>query len=257
MVTTLRAVRICFFCYNQDVPVISPRTVEAKYLIYMHTAPNGKSYIGQTCNLHRRNIVHKNTDGCRAFSNAIKKYGWDNLTHTILAEGLTLEEANALEVALISQHNTISPNGYNLKSGGRNGEPSKESIELAASKRRGRKLTEAQRTRLSELGKGMSPERMKKLQEGAEAARERIKGKPHFNLGRKHDEQHKQKTSQATKERWADPQYRAKVIASKTGTTRSPETKAKQAAAARARWERHRIEKEAAQGDLPPSKLSA
>ena len=220
--------------------------MEKTYLIYKHTAPNGKAYIGQTCNLHRRNIMHRNTSGCRAFAAAIKKYGWDSFVHEILAEGLTLEEANALEVEMIVQHNTISPNGYNLKSGGENGVPSPESIERAASKRRGRKLTEAHRARLSELGKAMTPERMEKLQQGASAARERMKGKPHFNLGRKHGEQHRMKTSESSKARWADPEYREKVIASRTGKKRSKETREKQAEAARARWERHRKEKEAA-----------
>lgn len=59
------------------------------YLIYMHTSPSGKSYIGQTNNLHRRDIVHKNTNGCRRFALAIKKYGLDNFTHKVLIDNLT------------------------------------------------------------------------------------------------------------------------------------------------------------------------
>lgn len=216
--------------------------MDKNFLIYKHTAPNGKAYIGQTNNLHRRDIVHRNTNGCRAFANAIKKYGWEAFAHEVLADGLTLDEANALEVAFIAKHNTMSPNGYNLKSGGKNGIPSPESIELAASKRRGRKLPATHRERLSELGKAMSPERMQKLQEGARAARERMKGKPHFNLGRKHDEQHREKTSLASRESWANPEYRKKVIASRTGKTKSAETKAKQSEAARLRWEKRRAE---------------
>jgi len=216
--------------------------MDRNFLIYKHTAPNGKAYIGQTNNLHRRNVVHRNTGGCRAFASAIKKYGWEAFSHEVLAEGLTLDEANALEVELIARHNTMSPNGYNLKSGGKNGVPSPESIELSAAKRRGRKLSATQRERLSELGKAMPPERMKKLQEGAEAARERMKGRPHFNLGRKHGEQHRERTSQASRESWANREYREKVIASRTGKTRSAETKAKQSEAARLRWEKRRAE---------------
>ena len=91
------------------------------YLIYKHTSPSGNSYIGQTKNLKKREYAHKtNNNSCTAFSNAIKKYGWDNLTHEILIEGLSLEEANYWEEYYIREHNTLIPNGYNLTTGGLN-----------------------------------------------------------------------------------------------------------------------------------------
>jgi group I intron endonuclease len=90
------------------------------FLIYKHTAPNGKSYIGQTNDYVARCYKHQLTDGCPAFYSAIKKYGWDNFTHEILIDGLTLAEANEFEELMISEFNTISPNGYNIKNGGCN-----------------------------------------------------------------------------------------------------------------------------------------
>jgi group I intron endonuclease len=241
----------------------------------MHTAPNGKSYIGQTCDLERRNAVHKSSNGCRAFANAIKKYGWDSFTHSVLAEGLSLEEANSQEAALIQKYGTLSPGGYNLKTGGKNGgRPSDESIRKSADARRGKPLPEAQRKRLSELGKAMPRDRIEKMVIAAKAARERNAGVPHFNLGRKHGDEHRRKTSEASIARWQDDAYRRMVIESRTGKKRSEDTKRKQSEAAKRRWEERRkigdckedplvtikraesiretwrIKKEAAQGDL-------
>jgi predicted GIY-YIG superfamily endonuclease len=46
-----------------------------KYLIYKHTSPSSKSYIGQTKQYKRRCYEHQYYNGCIAFKNAIKKYG--------------------------------------------------------------------------------------------------------------------------------------------------------------------------------------
>ncbi len=94
------------------------------YLIYCHTSPTGKKYIGQTNNYNRRCSEHKTTKRCPAFHNAIIKYGWDNFKHEILVDGLTIEEANILEEFYIKKYNTLAPNGYNLQTGGFNSKPS-------------------------------------------------------------------------------------------------------------------------------------
>jgi group I intron endonuclease len=90
------------------------------YVIYKHTSPSGKSYIGQTKDYDRRCWQHQTTDGCRALANARLKYGWDNFTHEILMENLSLDDANHWEPALILENNTLAPNGYNLMTGGCN-----------------------------------------------------------------------------------------------------------------------------------------
>ena len=89
------------------------------YIIYKHTSPSGKSYIGQTKNLATRNSAHRSlSSGSTAFVNAIRKYGWCNIIHEILYENLTLEEAKSLERQCICNYNTLSPNGYNIMTGG-------------------------------------------------------------------------------------------------------------------------------------------
>lgn len=101
---------------------------ESNYCVYKHTSPSGKSYVGQTKNLISREYKHKSINSnCHAFSNAIKKYGWDNFTHEILKDNLTLNEANYWEKFYINSHVTLSPHGYNLTTGGDNRKVSEES----------------------------------------------------------------------------------------------------------------------------------
>ena len=53
------------------------------------------------------------------FGKAVQKYGWDNISHDVLFEGLSLEEANAKEIEMIKKYDTHNPeNGYNCTDGG-------------------------------------------------------------------------------------------------------------------------------------------
>lgn len=88
------------------------------YLIYKHTSPSGKSYIGYTKNLKRRNREHSSASGLSpAFHNAISFYGWENIQTEILEERLILEEAKELEKFYIKFFNTRME-GYNCTDGG-------------------------------------------------------------------------------------------------------------------------------------------
>ena len=89
---------------------------------YKHTL-NGKSYIGQTCKpLSKR--FGKDFSGyknCVAFYNAVQKYGPDAVQNEVLYVAEDIDEANRLEVLCIARYNTITPNGYNLTTGGSSG----------------------------------------------------------------------------------------------------------------------------------------
>lgn len=73
-----------------------------------------------------QNVQHrwKNGKGYRSmhFEKAIHKYGWDNFSHEVVADGLTRSEACQLEKQLISEHNATDPQyGYNCALGGDGG----------------------------------------------------------------------------------------------------------------------------------------
>ena len=91
-----------------------------EYIVYMHISPSGKKYIGITKQDPKRRWNsgngYKNND---YFTKAIKKYGWNNFLHIILAENLTEEQAKEMEISLISKHNSTDRNyGYNITFGG-------------------------------------------------------------------------------------------------------------------------------------------
>lgn len=112
------------------------------YKVYKHTTPAGKVYIGITCR-----EVNKRWQNGRGytyshnyhFEQAIKKYGWENIRHEILCDGLTKEQAEAKEVELIREYDSTNPDkGYNIRSGGEAGS----------------RLNEETKRQLSEMRKG-------------------------------------------------------------------------------------------------------
>lgn len=127
------------------------------YIVYKHTAPNGKIYIGQTGqkNPKRR---WQNGEGYKPnshFYNAIKKYGWDNFEHVIVADGLTKEEADWLEKFLIDYYETTDrTKGYNNTSGGDGSfEMTDEAKQKMSEAKLGIKLSDEHRKHLSEAHK--------------------------------------------------------------------------------------------------------
>lgn len=90
------------------------------YRVYKHTSPSGKVYIGITCKKPEYRWNHGRGYWQNShFTNAIKKYGWENFSHEILFSGLSKEEAEAKEVELIALYDsTDRGKGYNCERGG-------------------------------------------------------------------------------------------------------------------------------------------
>ena len=109
------------------------------YTVYMHTnKANGKVYIGQTARPPEvrwgGNGIGYNT--VEFFWRDIQTYGWDGFEHTIVASGLTKEQAFAMEEDLIIRYDATNPDcGYNLMIGHKHSPAAKQKLSTAASNR--------------------------------------------------------------------------------------------------------------------------
>ena len=90
------------------------------YTVYMHESPSGKRYVGITkTSLKKRWGSGHGYKNNPYFWRAIQKYGWKNIKHKIIAEGLSKEDACKMEIDLISKLNlTDAEFGYNIRQGG-------------------------------------------------------------------------------------------------------------------------------------------
>lgn len=97
-----------------------------KFILYMHIFPNNKKYIGitsKTPNARWENGSGYTKNGQPAMYNAIRKYGWENIKHEIIAYNLSHAEAIKLEKYYIELYKTNcskygSKFGYNMTDGG-------------------------------------------------------------------------------------------------------------------------------------------
>jgi len=87
--------------------------------IYIFTFPNGKQYVGKSVDIKRRIQRHFRCEDGQVVSDAIMKYGKENVKiDVILYPGILSVALCAIEEWKIRQIGSKSPNGYNLTSGG-------------------------------------------------------------------------------------------------------------------------------------------
>ena len=152
------------------------------YTVYQHKNKiNGKVYIGITSQkLEQR----WGSQGCNYkssphFYSAIQKYGWNNFEHNILFTGLTKEQACLKEQELIKEYDLMNREfGYNSTSGGDIFVMNEETKQ---------KISQAMMGNKNGLGHPCSEEKKKKISEAQK--------------GRKFTKEHKQKLSEAAKNR--------------------------------------------------------
>ena len=153
---------------------------EKIYCVYKHIAPNGKVYIGQTCQKPENRWKNgKGYSNNEYFTRAIQKYGWDNFEHEIIKDRLTVEEANTLEVELIKKYNSTNKDfGFNMENGGYGkGKHSSETLKKMSENRKG----------IPAWNKGlpMSEEQKKNLSERAKGTPSPFKGRHHTDENKK------------------------------------------------------------------------
>lgn len=140
------------------------------YIVYKHTFPNNKIYIGITC--QKVNNRWRNGKGYKESQykivNAINKYGWENIRHEILFENLSKEIAEKKEIELIKLYKSNNSNfGYNIQNGGKTTGTLCDEIKQKISKSKkgklkreqnpfyGKKYTEKTKKLISEYRKGL------------------------------------------------------------------------------------------------------
>ncbi len=211
---------------------------------------NGKRYVGQTIHtLEWRWKQHLKKGKFTALRNAINKYGADKFIIESICEPPTIELMNEFEQEYIQRYCTMSPNGYNLTTGGERPSPSQETrakqshaqlgkkqsqetklkraVALLGQKRSEetkRKMAEAQKGNQNRLGDTKSEEERKKISQslqgnenavGAVRTPEYCRQKSESQIGRIFSEATKQKMSEAASRRKASPETRAKLSASR------------------------------------------
>lgn len=185
---------------------------ERDYLVYKHTSPSNKVYIGITS--RKPEERWKNGKGYphnKYFTSAIEKYGWDNFKHEILFTNLTKEEACQKEIELISFYKSNqSKFGYNNTSGGEyfhHNNCTKELISKSLSGKKKPPRSEEHCKHLSEGHKGqtgwnkgtqMPEEFCKKISEAN-------KGRETWNKGKKGVQCHSEETRKNISKNSATP----------------------------------------------------
>ncbi len=182
------------------------------YLLYLITnRVNNKRYIGQTKGTLESRFKKHKADALVAMRGyalhaAIRKYGIENFEIKLLSKCQTLGEANHREAYYIRLFNTLSPNGYNLKSGGDNAPMSEETK---------RKLSEGRKgERHHFFGKHFSDEHKKNLSLSQKGKR-----------GRSTSEETKRKQSESHKGKPVSKEHREKLSKALMGVSHTEERK--------------------------------
>lgn len=172
------------------------------YTVYIHLFPNGKRYIGCTRqDPQKRWRYGQGYKNAQRVYDAIMEFGWDNIEHIIVKDGLPEKDARELEKSLIKEYRTQeSEYGYNTKNGGQVfGEHSEEFLLNLKKRMVGNKYCVGRKLRKSHI------EALRKANLGSHKPN-KFKGKHIFS------EEKKKMLSEKAKERWSNPEYREKYI---------------------------------------------
>lgn len=163
---------------------------------------NGKKYVGQTTQrISSRWSNHCNPKriSCKALGAAIALYGRNNFTLEVVALAMSKDELDLLEIKFITEHKSLTPYGYNIKTGGSKG---KHPDSLKA------QIRESMRKNFED------PEFLKKLSEGQLASWADPESRTRRMYGMKkaaNTDHAKAIKSSAAKKLWQSEEFRVKV----------------------------------------------
>lgn len=181
------------------------------YIVYRHTSPTGKIYIGITNQQPQKRW--KNGLGYSDnpfFYNAIKKYGWENFTHEILYESLSAEDACRIEEELIAKHKSYEREyGYNIALGGEANKPTEQTKQKISLAVRSKWENEEYKKKTSQKMRGLKRSAEGRQNIGAAQKKrfenpEERKKVSEAQIGKKRTESAKQKTSESLKQYYAN-----------------------------------------------------
>lgn len=169
-----------------------------RYCVYCHTNKiNGKRYVGITSQKPearwRNGNGYKNNEH---FFRAIEKYGWHNFYHEILYTELSKEDAEKLEIDIISEYQSANPmHGYNIEKGGNSTDKFTDDIKKKISNAlKGHICTDETKKKISEAKKGKSQRKGYKMSaESIEKNRLGHIGQKAWNKGKKWSAEEKAK----------------------------------------------------------------
>lgn len=183
------------------------------FTVYAHISPSNKIYIGITSQIPRKRFEYngKGYEHCPVFWKAIQKYGWSNIKHIILIEGLTKDEAELAEIYLIKKYKTTSrEHGYNVDNGGNcKGTHSLETRMKISRGNKGKIVSEENRRKHSEKLKGKmvgakNPFYGKHHSKEAKTQQSKRMKKNQFFAGKHHSEEFKKIKSIQMHEKYKD-----------------------------------------------------
>ena len=191
------------------------------YKLYLHTVPNGKRYYGITMQEPEKRWANgKGYKNNQYFTNAINKYGWDNIKHEILFDDLTESEAKELEQYFIQWYDSANRKcGYNITLGGEGASGyhhTEEAKQKIGEAQKGKTHTEETRQKLSVINKGKihTEETKQKISKAK-------KGANNPNYGKHRTEETKRKISEANKGRCFTEEHRKNLSEAQKGKNHS------------------------------------
>lgn len=178
-----------------------------KCIIYKATFRNGKSYIGQTTTdlkVRISNHLYKSLTkkSNLLFHNAIRKYGFENVTWKIIKESKNWDDMQEDEKSLIVLHGTRTPLGYNTTEGGGQ-----------------LRHSDATKKKLSDMKKGNK----------------------NYNFGIKHTSEHIKRISDGVKSAWKREGVKEKFIKARTGIPHTEVQNKNISISQKKRWERKKL----------------